>query len=97
VSGEVTWENGRIPETGSDGPAIVNLWGSGHVAFRGQSRLWRLHCVGTASPPTLPFDRLAAWSSGVVPQVVDRLDGRLLIGFTGEGTLWIGLPETQRG
>jgi tetratricopeptide (TPR) repeat protein/uncharacterized protein (AIM24 family) len=96
LSGQVSWENGRIPETGLDGPAIVNLWGSGYVAFRGQSQLWRLQ-AGPARPPTLPFDCLAAWSSGVVPQVVDRLGDRLLISFNGEGTLWLGRPEPQRG
>jgi tetratricopeptide (TPR) repeat protein len=92
--GQLHWENGRIPEAGADGPALVNLRGDGALALcspRG-GPIWSAALDEAAGSLTVALAGVVAWSQDVVPQQVERLDGELRIRFSGTGNVWMQVP-----
>jgi hypothetical protein len=86
------WENGRIPQAGDRGPAMVALRGSGFVAALGRGRLFKVP-TNDREILEVDLDHVLGWSPNAVPVRVEHTDNGLLVGFSGAGVVWLDLPQ----
>ncbi len=86
----LTYENGRLPRTDEEPLAVVQLRGSGSVAFDVIERLRSID-VTTSHPATVRAQSVVGWMGRILPRAVPVSEApagqRGLLGFAGEGTV----------
>ncbi len=91
-SAQLRRENGHIPGLRHKGPEIINLRGQGFIALRHQGPLWS--CAVTRDAPVhVHLALVLGWTEEIVPQVLDRTSSTQMIGFEGEGVVWLTAGE----
>ncbi len=91
-SAQLRRESGHIPGLRHKGPEIINLRGQGFIALRHQGPLWS--CAVTKDAPVhAHLARVLGWTEEIVPQVLDRTSSTQMIGFEGEGVVWLTAGE----
>jgi DNA-binding SARP family transcriptional activator len=88
----LTYENGRLPRTDEEPLPMVQLRGSGPVAFDVIERL-RAIDVTTARPATIRGQSVVGWMGRILPRAIPVAEApagqRGLLGFAGEGTIFM--------
>jgi uncharacterized protein (AIM24 family) len=88
----LTYENGRLPRTDEEPLPMVQLRGSGSVAFDVIERL-RTIDVTTARPATIRGQSVVGWMGRILPRAIPVAEApagqRGLLGFAGEGTVFM--------
>jgi tetratricopeptide (TPR) repeat protein len=92
LSDRLYWENGRIPQTGDEGPEMVAVRGSGFVAARCAGQLWTIPTDDDVDV-TVRLDLLLGWRVKAIPQRIERIDGQLHVSFRGAGVLLLVFPN----
>lgn len=86
----LTYENGRLPRTDEEPLAMVQVRGSGTVAFDVIERLRSLE-VTSSHPATVRAQSVVGWMGRILPRAVPVAEApagqRGLLGFAGEGTI----------
>ncbi len=88
----LAYENGRLPRTDEEPLPMVQLRGSGAVAFDVIERL-RTIDVTTARPATIRGQSVVGWMGRILPRAVPVAEApagqRGLLAFAGEGTIFM--------
>ena len=88
----LTYENGRLPRTDEEPLAVVQLRGSGSVAFDVIERLRSIE-VTSSRPATVRAQSVVGWMGRILPRAVPVAEApagqRGLLGFAGEGTVFL--------
>lgn len=88
----LTYENGRLPRTDEEPLPMVQLRGSGSVAFDVIERL-RTIDVTTARPATIRGQSVVGWMGRILPRAIPVSEApagqRGLLGFAGDGTVFL--------
>ena len=88
----ISYENGRLPRTDEEPLAIVQLRGSGSVAFDVIERLRSIDVTGS-HPATVRAQSVVGWTGRILPRAVPIAEApagqRGLLGFSGEGTVFL--------
>ncbi|MEO8800292.1 MAG: hypothetical protein ABI551_20535, partial [Polyangiaceae bacterium] len=88
----LSYENGRLPRTDEEPLAMVQLRGSGPVAFDVIERLRSLEVTGS-HPVTVRAQSVVGWMGRILPRAVPIAEApagqRGLLGFAGDGTVFL--------
>ncbi|MEO7108929.1 MAG: tetratricopeptide repeat protein [Polyangiaceae bacterium] len=88
----LTYENGRLPRTDEEPLPMVQLRGSGAVAFDVIERL-RTIDVSASRPATIRGQSVVGWMGRIIPRAVPVAEApagqRGLLGFAGDGTIFL--------
>ncbi len=88
----LTYENGRLPRTDEEPLPVVQLRGSGSVAFDVIERL-RTIDVTAARPATIRGQSVVGWMGRILPRAIPVSEApagqRGLLGFAGDGTVFL--------
>ena len=88
----LAYENGRLPRTDEEPLAVVQLRGSGSVAFDVIERLRSIE-VTSSHPATVRAQSVVGWMGRILPRAVPVAEApagqRGLLGFAGEGTVFL--------
>lgn len=88
----ISYENGRLPRTDEEPLAMVQLRGSGPVAFDVVERLRSLDVTGS-HPATVRAQSVVGWMGRILPRAVPIAEApagqRGLLGFSGDGTVFL--------
>ena len=88
----LTYENGRLPRTDEEPLPMVQLRGSGSVAFDVIERL-RTIDVSTSRPATIRGQSVVGWMGRILPRAIPVAEApagqRGLLSFAGDGTVFL--------